>query len=135
MSKDEEHLRLLAIFHYVVAGVTAVFSMFPIIHLIIGLAIVSGNFGPVDNQEFPPAVFGWVFVVIAAVFILGGLSLATAMALAGRSLQQRRRRVFCLVVAGLSCAMMPFGTVLGVFTIVVLMKDSVKQLFDKPVHT
>jgi hypothetical protein len=33
-------------------------------------------------------------------------------------------------VAALSCAFMPFGTVLGVFTIVVLVRPSVKQLFE-----
>ena len=41
MTKDEEHLRLLSIFHFVVAGMTALFALFPIIHLLIGLAIVS----------------------------------------------------------------------------------------------
>ncbi len=41
-----------------------------------------------------------------------------------------RRRLFCLVVAGVECAFMPFGTVLGVFTIAVLMRESVKELFE-----
>jgi hypothetical protein len=32
-------------------------------------------------------------------------------------------------MAGVACMFMPFGTVLGVFTIVVLLRDSVKELF------
>jgi len=32
-------------------------------------------------------------------------------------------------MAGIECLFMPFGTVLGVFTIMVLMRDPVKQLF------
>jgi hypothetical protein len=32
-------------------------------------------------------------------------------------------------MAGIECIFMPVGTVLGVFTIIVLMRDSVKELF------
>ena len=53
------------------------------------------------------------------------------MALAGRYLTQHRSYIFCLVMAALSCAFFPFGTVLGVFTIVLLQKDAVRQLFDR----
>src|SRR5260370_41390118 len=31
MNQDAEHLRLLAIFHYVVAGLAALFSLFPLL--------------------------------------------------------------------------------------------------------
>jgi hypothetical protein len=37
--------------------------------------------------------------------------------------------MFCLVMGGVECLFMPFGTVLGVFTIIVLMQEPVKQLF------
>ena len=58
--------------------------------------------------------------------------LAALIAFAGRSLQQRTRYLYCLVMAGVECIFMPFGTVLGVFTIIVLMRDSVKPLFGRP---
>jgi hypothetical protein len=49
---------------------------------------------------------------------------------AGRSLARRKRYLFCLIVAGTMCVMCnPLGTVLGVFTIVVLLRPSVKELF------
>ena len=51
------------------------------------------------------------------------------MVLAGRYLARRERYTFCLVVAGVECMFMPFGTVLGVFTIIVLSRPSVKDLF------
>ena len=130
MTQDDDHLQLLTIFHYVLAGVTTLFSLFPIVHVTIGLALVSGEFGGAANSgEVPPAV-GWLFVIMGATAIVLGLSLALVIAMAGRSLQLRRRRVFCLVVAGLMCMMVPLGTVLGVFTIVVLMRESVRTLFD-----
>ncbi len=37
---------------------------------------------------------------------------------------------YCLVVAALECLFMPFGTILGVFTIVVLMRHPLKALFE-----
>ena len=40
---------------------------------------------------------------------------------------------FCLVMGAVACMFMPVGTVLGVFTIVVLMKPSVKELFGEAV--
>jgi hypothetical protein len=37
--------------------------------------------------------------------------------------------IFHYAVAAIACMFMPFGTVLGVFTIIVLMRPSVKELF------
>jgi len=39
-------------------------------------------------------------------------------------------KAFCLVMAGAECLFMPFGTVLGVFTIILLLQEPVKQLFN-----
>lgn len=133
-AEDLQQLRLLSVFHYVLAGVTAVFSLFPLLHLFMGLAIVTGHI-PMESDAPgapDPALFGWFFVAFAAFFILCGLTLAGFMAYAGRCIAQRRRHLLCLVVAGISCMFMPFGTVLGVFTLVVLLRPSVKVAFTSP---
>ena len=128
-NEDAQHLRLLSIFHYVVAGMLGLVSMFPIIHLAIGIAIVAGAFDDVDKGTPPPAFFGWLFIVIPAIFILCGLTMAIGVAIAGRRLSQNRSYMYCLVIAGIECMFMPFGTVLGVFTIIVLMRTTVKERF------
>ena len=129
-SQDAEHLKLLSVFHYIVAGIMALFACLPIFHLLIGLAVVSGRFGTSKGGTPPPDVFGWFFVVFASGAILFGWTLAACTFLAARSLSQRKRYLFCLVIAGVMAATcMPFGTVLGVFTIIVLMRPSVKQAF------
>jgi hypothetical protein len=128
-AQELEHLRMLSIFHYVVGGITALFSLFPVIHLVIGLAMVTGRMEGADPEA---RLFGWVFVVFAGVFIACGMTLAGFIVYAGRCLRQRRRHMLCMVVAALSCMMMPFGTVLGVFTLVTLTKPSVKALFATP---
>jgi hypothetical protein len=36
MNRDKEHLQLLAIFHYVVAGLAAILSFFPLLYSVLG---------------------------------------------------------------------------------------------------
>ncbi|MDF2817502.1 MAG: rane protein [Stenotrophomonas rhizophila] len=132
--EDASHLRLLSIFHYVVAGLTALFSLFPLIHVGIGIAALSGampiesNGGAASPDE--TRLFGWLFIGIGSFVILCGLTLASFMAYAGRCLARQRRHTLCLVVAALSCMCMPLGTVLGVFTLIVLLRPAVKAAFD-----
>lgn len=126
-AQELEHLRMLSIFHYIVGGITALFSLIPVIHLVIGLAMVTGRLEGTDPEA---RFFGWVFVVFAAVFIACGLTLSGFIVYAGRCLRERRRHMLCMVVAALSCMMMPFGTILGVFTLVTITKPSVKALFS-----
>lgn len=129
-SQDEKYLDLLVIFHYIVGAILALFSCFPLIHIAMGLAMVFGQFD--DNGSQPPAFIGWMFVIMGSMFILAGWCVAVLVVIAGRKLQKRKHRMFCMVVAGIECMFMPFGTVLGVFTLVMLLKDSVKAMFDQP---
>lgn len=130
MDRDVEHLRLLSIFHYVVSGLVALFACFPCIHVMFGIAIVSGALDAGPGHEPPPAILGWFVIVVASAVILLGWSFAIAVFLVGRFLAQRAHYTYCLVVAGLECLFMPFGTVLAVFTIAVLIQPSVKLLFQ-----
>ena len=126
MSSDLDQLRLLSVFHYVVAGLTAIFSLFAAPHLVLGVLLAPGR---LEGQEEGVEFFGWFFALLAGVFILWGWTFAACLVASGRFLQARRRYLFCLVTAAVSCTFVPLGTILGVFTIVVLMRDSVKQLF------
>jgi hypothetical protein len=126
MNDDQEHLDLLAIFHYVLAGMTALLACLPLIHLTIGIVFLVANF---DGPNAPPRVIGLLMVIFAGFFILVGWTLALLILLAGRRLKRRAAWNFCLVVAAIECIFMPFGTVLGVFTIIVLSRKSVKELF------
>lgn len=131
-TQDEEHLNLLSIFHYVLAGIAGLFACFPLIHFTMGLVMIFFGAAGAEEGSGPdvfPAIIGVFFVVFAGTFILLGWSLAVCVLLAGLNLSRRRHYMFCLVMAGISCAFMPLGTVLGVFTIVVLMRPSVKALF------
>jgi hypothetical protein len=130
MDQDEDHLRLLSIFHYVVGGLAALFALIPTIHLTLGLFIILAPQKFAGNGEGPPAFIGWIMVILASLFILLGLTVAGFIMASGRFLAQRRNYLFCLVMAGVECLFMPFGTVLGVFTIITLTRESVKKLFN-----
>ena len=129
MTEEERNLDLLGVFHYVVGGLTALFACLPLLHVAMGAAMLSGAF---DGSNPPPEFLGWFFVAFGAFFVLAGWALAAAIAVAGRKLRTRTARTYCLVVAGLECMMMPFGTVLGVFTLIVLTKESAKARFAAP---
>ena len=125
MNEDQNHLELLSIFHYVVGGIAALIGLFPILHLVLGLSMVTDGFGSSGNSG-PPELFGCFFVLGALLAIGCGLTYAACVILAGRYLKQTSHYTFCLVMAAIS-----FGTVLGVFTILVLMRPSVQERFGR----
>jgi hypothetical protein len=127
MAAEDQNLRILAVFHYVVAGLVALFSLFPIIHIVMGTLMVLGKFD--DGSNPPPAIFGWFFIGMGAAFILAGMVFAACYAYVGWCLSRRRHYLYCLVMAGIGCMFFPFGTVLGVFTIIELQKETVRRLF------
>ena|ERR1041385_7746607 len=129
---NEQHLRLLAIFHYVVAGLTALFALFPLIYIAMGWFFLHAP--PPKHGEPPPAFVAYIFMGIGSVFFLLGQSFAACVFAAGRCIHSRTRYWFVFVMACFQCSFFPFGTVLGVFTIVVLSRPSVKALFRLPVR-
>ena len=132
MNRDKEHLQLLAIFHYVVAGLAALFSFFPLLYTIVGVVFIfAARRGTVKpGEELPPEFLGWVFAVIGLVLLLIGIAMAICILVAARSLAHCKHYSFARVMACVECLFVPFGTILGVFTIVVLSRDSVKGLFS-----
>ena len=129
MNQDLDHLKLLSIFHYIVAALFALCACFPLIHFFMGLAMVF-DWGDMGDA---PGFVGWLLMAFATVFILCGWALAVCLALAGKYLSERTHYTYCFVMACIACVFAPFGTVLGVFTLLVLVRDSVKRLFGVPV--
>jgi len=132
MNRDEEHLQLLAIFHYVVASLAALFSFFPLLYTTIGaIFIFAARHGTAKpGEDLPPEFLGWIFAALGLLLFLTGIAMAICILFAGRFLALRKRYSFALVMSCIECLFIPFGTILGVFTIVVLSRESVKALFS-----
>ena len=129
MTKDENHLGILSTFYYVVAALAGIFSCMPFIHITIGVAMLLGVMDS-STGEAPPAFLGWIFIIVGALVSLMGFAYTVMLILTGRFLKHRRHYTFCLVIAGMSCLFMPFGTVLGIFSIILLSKPELKAMFD-----
>jgi hypothetical protein len=133
---DLEHLRLLGIGFYVYAGISLLFGLLPIIHLTLGLAMISGKASflfpaPGAGAAGPDAAFAWMFVVIGALGVAMGMTFAVLNLVVARKLGARHHRVFCIVVGAIDCINVPLGTLLGVFAILVLSRPSVRALFGE----
>lgn len=132
MNPDEEQLQLLAIFHYVVAGFAAFFSFLPLLYTTVGVVFIfaSRHGTAKPGEDLPPEFLGWIFAVLGSVLFLIGIAMAICILIASRSLALRKRYLFVLVMACVECLFIPFGTILGVFTIAVLSRESVRGLFS-----
>lgn len=132
MTEEEKHLDYLKIGHYVLGGIGVLFACFPLLHVAMGLAFISGSFDATgSNGASPPNEFGWIFVIMGGLFFLMGQACAIGTILSGRFIGKRKNYLFSFILACILCVAFPFGTVLGVFTIVILSKEPVKNLYGK----
>ena len=132
---DAEHLKLLSIGYMISAGFNAFFMLFGLFYVFMGIMFsemirVSPEVNTKPGQP-PPAFFGWIFAGIVLVFFAIGLTFTILKCRAASNLKRRRSRIFCMVVAGLTCLEFPYGTALGVFTFIALGRESVVRLFQK----
>jgi hypothetical protein len=136
---DEEHLRLLALFHYFSGGLTIAFAA------MFGFALAMMSFA--FSMAAPPAAkcpppdacgpgvpfeppFGLFLALFGVVFALA-LSLGVLQIVSGRFLSSHKHRVFSLIVAIPGLLFIPHGTLLSVLTLLVLERPSVKRLYDR----
>jgi uncharacterized BrkB/YihY/UPF0761 family membrane protein len=129
VDRDQEHLRLLTMCYYILAGSTALFSLFALIYVVFGAIIASGVLPSSQTQNSDPRVVGYILTAVGAAVFLLGMGMAVLYYLVARGLRNHRWRILCYVMAGLSCLYIPFGTAIGVCTIVVLNRPDVKNLF------
>jgi hypothetical protein len=133
VNPDLEHLKILSILFYVLSGLCLFPMLFGVFYVVMGVffsaAMMSADV-PHRAGEPPAAIFGGFFVVFGGAFILIFLTLGLLILKAGRNLSKKQGYTFCFVVACIACLWVPFGTILGVFTIIVLSRDSVKAIFN-----
>jgi hypothetical protein len=129
---DLDHLRLLSIFHYVGAGLAILGLGLLAVHYLFFHAFLY-NHEMWKNQKgaVPPpreffAIFKWFYVAFGVWFVTSGI----LNVLSGVFLGRRKFRTFSLVVAAMNCVHVPLGTVLGVFTIIVLLRPSVREIYE-----
>lgn len=121
----QSHLSLLTIFWYIVAALSAI----PVLVLFgigtaAGTAIGMGN-APPEARMFAP----FFFYFLAALFSIA----AVATFFTAWGLQKRKpwARTLAIVMAFLSLLSVPFGTALGIYTLVVLLPAPAGQEYER----
>ena len=133
-----DRLRLLEIGYYI-AGVLTIFGIsFLLIHftlfLLLGLNphLFDHTTGSNGHQAAPPPP--GLFLVFAGVIgfiILFGWTFGALQIYAGRCLRHRRHRLLILIVAGVECIFIPWGTFLGVCTFLIMERPGATALFAR----
>jgi len=127
-------LKLLRILYFVMAGFSLIGILFMLGHYammthflsLASKAPQSTNQPPFNPEDFF-AIFKWFYIVVGALITTGGiLNIFTAIFI-GR----RTNRTFCIVVAAANCLHFPFGTALGVFSLITLMKPETEAAFSR----
>jgi len=129
---DEEHLRLLSIGHYITGGFCIAFASIFIFHLILILvaALNPEMFsGPGQSPQGSPDGMMKIFALVIGMIIVAGWTFGGLTIYVGRCIKRRIHRTLTLVVACLNVMFIPFGTILGVFALIVLSRPNVKRLY------
>ena len=142
-------LPLLSIFHFVLAGFSGLGVLMGIFYAFFAKIFMGGITSAVTNgggtingqnveemsqQQIDDALvmfdtMGSLFTVIGIFIAVISLIFAVLLIVAGLKLRQPTGHTFCMVVAGASCLLFPFGTALGIFTLINLSKPEVKTRF------
>jgi hypothetical protein len=136
-AEDENQLNTLAICHYVYAGLLGLGGLLGLVYVVFGIIFAASiassppPAGAHGSPGPPAAAIGGIFAAIGGFIMLLVWTKAAVVAYSGMSLKKRQRRTFSFVIACICCMNIPFGTALGVFTLVVLSRASVKALYDR----
>jgi hypothetical protein len=132
-SADDGHLQALAICHYIWGALVFLFSCVFIVHIVMGTMMLRGSWpGGSTASSPPPSEMGYLFVGMGSCGMLLGWLTGILTIASGRCIRFRQKRVFSLVMAGVNCGFVPFGTVLGVFTFILLARPAVIDQYARP---
>lgn len=129
-NNDNSQLLLLSIFHFIGAGLAVIGGCFLGLHYALFHSFISNSqIWSGKNQPPPPEIFiqfiSWIYWIAGFILLL---SLVSNL-LSAFYIRARKHRIFSIIVASFNCFHMPLGTLLGVFTIVILMRESVQQQY------
>jgi hypothetical protein len=125
---DDSHLRILSVCFYIIGAMSALGGCILASFALLGVAIMTGV---IQGMPQELAIFlGLILVVIESILALFVWTMSFFEILTGRSLATHSRYRLCFVIACIELLNIPFGTILAVFTIIVLQRPSVYALFE-----
>lgn len=124
ISETHDHLKLLGIFYYLIAlmAVPALILLFSQGWVFDWMMKEAQAQGAEDSIE-PLFRAAQVSLILLAIVHL------IAWIYVGNCFRKHKHHTLCIVAAAFSCLSFPLGTVLGVFSLIVLTKPAAKTLF------
>ena len=126
---DLEQLKVLSVFHFVGVGLAALGLVMVYVHYTFFNQMLSnpnlwkGAANPPTPEMFAPMrwMYGFGAAIVAGTGVLNFC--------AARWLRAKKNHLFTIGVAIANCCWFPLGTALGVFTIIVLARESTQALY------
>ena len=119
---DRDQLQLLGIFHVIYGAIAGIAGLATFAYMCaLGFAAAVED----DGSALAGGIVVVVGFFIGAFFVVKGLVLAAS----GYGLLHHKWRALTHIAAGLACLSVPMGTVLAVFTFIVLERPSVRGLY------
>jgi hypothetical protein len=148
-AEDAEHLSALSIGHFIMSGLALLGAVPMLVYGVAGTKLMeelgsdlSMAMGDIPGQAgadpfggSPDAMLQNLGTLVTSMIVAGvllALVSAVHLLVVGVGIRQRRWWTFCYLTGWGECLMFPFGTILGVFTIIVLSRPSVKRRFGVP---
>jgi len=134
MDTTEHDLKLLSVGYFVQGGVVTFYALLALCYIGVVGAVVFKTIHDSAQSGAADQIPAWVLPVIGSVLatvMLVILASGFLLLYAGLSLRRHKHRTFLLVMAALSCMAIPYGTLLGIFSFIVLQRPSAKALFGR----
>ena len=129
-NEDAEHLRKLSVAHYIYAALQGFFVLFGLTFFGLALAMIAQPEW-FQGSEPPPVLTSAVFMGIGLAISVASIGFAFCTFKAGKALLARQHYSYCMGLAAFNCLWMPLGTILGIFTLIVLSRPTVKAMFGR----
>ena len=133
-NQDESHLKLLSIFHYVMVGYLGLEILILVAHFVImNTIMLNPEIWKESGNSIPPQMAG----ILRAAYLFFGILLIAEIVLnvfCARDLKVSKNRALSFVASVTNCLHIPLGTILGIFTIIVLMRPTVIERYQRNLH-
>lgn len=135
---DDEHLRLLSLGYLIDGCLTIAFSCLFIIHFAIfnyftsNPQIFDDSMSQINNAM--PFDFFRIIAMVLGFIIVLGILFGVAKIFSSRFIKRRKYRMFSYIIGIPDLLYVPFGTVMGISTIIVLGRQSVKDQYLENIY-
>jgi hypothetical protein len=124
-----DRLAVLANAHWVLAGLVFIAASVPAFYASLGLDLVFNAAAPHSTR----AATGWRILVTGLAWVLAAFAYVLLLITSARAIRLRRRYKLVVATNVLSLLFVPFGTALGLVTLVALRDEEILLAFGQPV--